>query len=250
MHLAVDRVQAYYFSTRTKFTKRSKVVTRFLIKFCRLTLRKGLEMKMWAIPSSSFCFCSSFLPLNSCFCLLFTCVVCRETVIWQSRWTTQKPDQNDPNHLRLRNKKIEKKRRWNGNKTKNLLLEFRPPRAGPECFLYLIFQFSLSFFIFKVYFDLRAKKRREMKGWVYRESGRTWWTVFDTWPNRYPTCLYTKFRERQISIGAQRHHQKQKANHPKSLSPIGKKGMKKIQFLYNTVAVSLFFSIFSINFSI
>lgn len=141
MHLAVDRVQAYYFSTRTKFTKRSKVVTRFLIKFCRLTLRKGLEMKMWAIPSSSFCFCSSFLPLNSCFCLLFTCVVCRETVIWQSRWTTQKPDQNDPNHLRLRNKKIEKKRRWNGNKTKNLLLEFRPPRAGPECFLYL-FLFS------------------------------------------------------------------------------------------------------------
>ncbi len=144
----------------------------------------------------------------------------------------------------------ETKMKW--KQTKKLLLDIRPPRAGHlECFLYLfIFQFPLSFFIFKVYFDLRAKKRREMKGWVYRESGKTWWTVFDTWPNRYPTCLYTKFRERQISIGAKQHYQKQKANHPKSLSPIRKKGMKKIQFLHNTVAVSLFFSLFSIYFSI
>jgi hypothetical protein len=60
--LSCYRVQAYYFSTRTKFTKRSKVATRFLIKFCRLTLRKGLEMKMWAIPCSSF----FFVPLSFC----------------------------------------------------------------------------------------------------------------------------------------------------------------------------------------
>ena len=74
-------------------------------------------MKTWTIPSSSFCFSLfSFLPLNGCFSLLFTCVVCRETVIWQSRWTTPKPDTKRPKSSSFTNNENKYKRK---TKTKN-----------------------------------------------------------------------------------------------------------------------------------